>query len=291
MSENRPSNENAPRVPGEEGDGAPWGKILAAVAALILLAILIPFACQAFGSGSDEGAGSQGSSGSEETSGEGNGGEGGSAGTDDNETTGASGVEETTGVEAAETNGSQEGRATAELSGIGYQDNSDGESVTVPQAALSGSGGWLAIRADDGGEPGEVLGYAPLEEGENTDVEVEFDRPVESSQKLYAVVHAEDPADGDYTFPDGDPPIMQNGEMAAEPIQYAVAGESEAADGDASDGDASDGDASDESATSGSGSAEPLADTSGPTLPAFVGGALLLAAGGLLSLYLRGRGT
>ena len=47
----RPSNENAPRVPGEERSGVPWGRIIAALIVLALLSLLILFACQALRGG------------------------------------------------------------------------------------------------------------------------------------------------------------------------------------------------------------------------------------------------
>src|SRR3712207_7613685 len=51
----RPSNENAPRVPGEERPGLPWGRIIATLIVLALLALLIPFACQALRGGGGAG--------------------------------------------------------------------------------------------------------------------------------------------------------------------------------------------------------------------------------------------
>ena len=42
------------------------------------------------------------------------------------------------------------------------------------------------------------------------------------------MVHAEDPADGKYTFPNGDPPIVRNGKTTVEPLHYTIKG---AADG------------------------------------------------------------
>lgn len=94
----------------------------------------------------------------------------------------------------------------------------------MPQAQISGVNGWLAIHADDNGKSGEVIGYAPLREGENTDVAVQLDRPAPSG-KLYAMVHSDGPNDDRYTFPDGDPPVEADGQMVAEPIQYTVTGE------------------------------------------------------------------
>lgn len=36
------------------------------------------------------------------------------------------------------------------------------------------------------------------------------------------MLHVDDPADGDYTFPDGDPPVDAEGEIVLEPFRYAV---------------------------------------------------------------------
>ena len=104
----------------------------------------------------------------------------------------------------------------------------DGTMVTLPKAQLEGTKGWMAIHVADGGKPGAVLGHAALEEGTNRGVRVKLDRPLSSSQKLYAVIHAEDPADGKWTFPHGDPPIMRDAESTVEPLYYTL---KDAADG------------------------------------------------------------
>jgi hypothetical protein len=216
----RPSNENAPRVPGEERSGLPWGRIIVALIVLALLALLIPFACQALrGGGGGAGNTQQEQNGGQEQGASGvttNGGdefavEGGGG------TTAAAGDEN--GSESAQGN-----EVSAEVAG--GQASGDGTTVTVPRAGISGVSGWLVIRADRGGEPGDVLGYAPLREGESEeDVAVPLDEPA-GSETLYAVVHAEEPADGDFTFPDGDPPVEANGSVVAEPLRYtASAGE------------------------------------------------------------------
>ena len=213
----RPSNENAPRVPGEERSGLPWGRIIAALIVLALLALLIPFACQALRGGGGEGAGNtqQEQNGGQEqgASGETRNGE------DEGAVEGGGGTTAAAGDETVQGNG-----VSAEVAG--GQASGDGTTVTVPSAGISGANGWLVIRADKGGEPGDVLGYTPLQEGEGEeDVAVPLDEPA-GSGTLYAVVHAEEPADGGFTFPDGDPPVEANGSVVAEPLRYtASAGE------------------------------------------------------------------
>lgn len=53
---------------------------------------------------------------------------------------------------------------------------------------------------------------------------VQLNKPVPSG-KLYAMVHADEPNDDSYTFPEGDPPVEANGQVIVEPIQYTATGE------------------------------------------------------------------
>ena len=243
----RPSNENAPRVPGEERSGVPWGRIIAALIVLALLALLIPFACQALRGG----GGGAGNTEQEQNGGQ----EQGASG----ETTngGDEGAVEGGGTTAAAGGGGETGDGRTQGNGVsaevaGGQASDAGTTVTVPSAGISGVSGWLVIRADAGGEPGDVLGYAPLREGESEeDVAVPLDEPV-GSGTLYAVVHAEEPADGDFTFPDGDPPVKANGSVVAEPLRYT--------------------------ASAGEQAGEPLPSSGGPNLLLLAGGAAALLA-------------
>ncbi len=243
----RMSNEGAPPADPEDrrrGGGPPWGRIVAALIGLLLLALLIPLACQALGGGDpggsagDPGGGQQGAA--EETTAEQaqGGGESTAASSGTASDAAPAGGGETassggtTGGEIAQ--GPSEAAVGAALD-TGAGQSGDGKSVTVPRADLSGVNGWLAIHADDNGQPGEVLGHAPLREGENTDVAVRLDQPVRSG-RLYAMVHADDPDDGAYTFPDGDPPVEADGQVVVEPVQYTVSGEQPGGDLPASGG-------------------------------------------------------
>ena len=91
---------------------------------------------------------------------------------------------------------------------------------------------------------------------------VTLDEPVSSSQTLHAMIHADDPADETYTFPDGDPPVEVNGGVVVEPLQYTVG---------------------DERADSGMANREPLPKSGGLGIPTFVGGSALLLAATLLA--------
>lgn len=231
MATNRPSNEDAPRVPGEERSGRRRPILLAVLGLilLLLLALLVPFACQGLSGTGDQGSGNGGS-------------EAGAGGTQKEEVqggkpdtkrdaaqgggsdgTGKSGAQENTDAQGEQDAGSGTPQDGVDAALVDAPDrDGDGTALTIPEAKPEGEKGWLTIRAAERGRPGAVLGHAALEEGKNTGVRVKLDRPVNKSQKLYAVVHAEDPTDGNYTFPDGDPPVSREGEMAVEPLYYTL---------------------------------------------------------------------
>ena len=241
MGTNRPSNEDAPRVPGEERSarGRPIVWIVLGLILLLLLALLVPFACQALSGSGDQGSGGGGSGaqGGGARQEESHGGKPNDkqdsardAGTGGKSDAGRStNSQENTGAKGTQPTGSGGSRTEVDavLASVGDR-SGDGTTVTIPKAKLEGTKGWLAVRAADGGKPGAVLGHAALKEGINTSVRVKLEQPVDSSQKLYAVVHAEDPADGKYTFPNGDPPIVRNGKTTVEPLHYTI---KDAADG------------------------------------------------------------
>jgi hypothetical protein len=218
------------RIPGEEDSGRrrPLLWIILGLILLLLLAVLIPFACQSMNGDSGQQGGGSGAQGGSEGSDRDGGKETENAKADE---AGAGGAQNGGQPDGGQGDGGQGGGgqsaseepqdvATARLSA--RDQGGDGETVTVPAATLEGTKGWLAVRANDGGEPGEVLGYSPLQAGTNNDVEVELDRPVDSSQRLYTTVHQESPADGKFTFPADDPTATRGGQAAVEPIYYTV---------------------------------------------------------------------
>lgn len=74
--------------------------------------------------------------------------------------------------------------------------------------------GWLAVYADEGGEPGALLGHAALAQGEQRDVALTVD-PYLVTPLLHFVLHADDGEEGAFEFPDGDEPLQVDGEPVA----------------------------------------------------------------------------
>lgn len=217
------------RIPGEEensGRRRPILWIVLGLVLLLLLALLIPFACQSLTGSSgqpSDGSGAQGDAQddrnvdeSQKDAGAQNDGTG-NAGA---QVGGDGAAEQSESGAPGDPEGGSQGASVTRLDVRDQGGN--GATVAVPAATVEGTKGWLAVRADDGGKPGRVLGHAALQAGANEDVKVELDRPVGSSQRLYATVHAERPADGDFTYPGGDPTLERSGGAAAEPITYTV---------------------------------------------------------------------
>ena len=101
------------------------------------------------------------------------------------------------------------------------QDVVDGE-VIVARATVNGPG-WVAIYADDGGEPGEVIGYAPLMNGINANIMVDLDLENVTDQ-LYAVLHEDMGFVGTFEYPGDDMPVMVDDEMIVAPFQATGSG-------------------------------------------------------------------
>lgn len=83
--------------------------------------------------------------------------------------------------------------------------------VIIARAVADGPA-WIVIHADDEGAPGEVIGYAPLEEGENTNVAVEIDADA-ATPILHAMLHDDQGEVGTYEFPGPDTPTQLDGNI------------------------------------------------------------------------------
>lgn len=92
--------------------------------------------------------------------------------------------------------------------------------TVVNVAAVTSRGpGFLAIHEQrPNGQIGDVIGHVPVSNGDaNTALAITLERPVVNGEVLYAALHADSPADGDFTFgaDDDDPIVLLDDSMAA----------------------------------------------------------------------------
>jgi plastocyanin len=90
-------------------------------------------------------------------------------------------------------------------------------SITVANVVSEGPG-WIVIHADAGGSPGPVLGFAPVQDGENSDVTVELAEDGRT-ETLYAMLHTDAGQSGTYEFPGDDGPVQVDGQVVAPAFQ------------------------------------------------------------------------
>lgn len=105
-------------------------------------------------------------------------------------------------------------------------DSEDG-TVTIPEASIDGAG-WLVVHpeASGGGPNGKVtLAERNLEAGTHTDISLTLDTLREGDQTVYAMLHYDDPADDEFTFPEnGDPPVTSDGNPVVKPFTVTGTG-------------------------------------------------------------------
>jgi len=97
--------------------------------------------------------------------------------------------------------------------------------VTVSEVVSDGPG-WIVIHIQADDAPGTVIGFSPVEEGSNSDVEVEIDTAL-ATPILYAMLHTDAGTVGTYEFPGADGPAMVEGQMVNP--SFSVTGLPEAA--------------------------------------------------------------
>lgn len=88
--------------------------------------------------------------------------------------------------------------------------------VTVDEVVSAGQG-WIVIHADADGAPGPDIGFAPVEEGTNTDVVVEIDAD-QAGDRLHAMLHDDLGVVGTYEFPGADAAVAVDGQVVNVPF-------------------------------------------------------------------------
>lgn len=133
----------------------------------------------------------------------------------------------TTGVTTTTTTTEETTTAVIEPALDAADQTTDGASVTVTRTTIDDAG-WLVLYPEaEGGGPnaGVVLAGRMLEAGTYDDVVMEFGEPVSESRTLYAGLHYDDPADGEFTYPaDGDPPVTVDGDPVVAAFALTVEG-------------------------------------------------------------------
>lgn len=96
----------------------------------------------------------------------------------------------TTAMIVAATTALADGHATPSIEA---SNQSVANGVVSASTVVSPTNGWMVVhRTGEDMKPGPVVGYAPLREGENTDVAAILQEEVMSGDMLMLMVHAED---------------------------------------------------------------------------------------------------
>lgn len=82
---------------------------------------------------------------------------------------------------------------------VSVRDQFVGDGTVVIDSAYSSGPGFVVIHMEQGGNPGPVVGYAPLSPGLNTGISITLDRSL-VTPVLFAMLHTDDGAVGTYEF-------------------------------------------------------------------------------------------
>lgn len=108
------------------------------------------------------------------------------------------------------------------------QDLTNPLEITLETVTTGGQDTWIVIHEENqaGDGPGDVIGHSQLIEAnsEMTNVSVSLDRVAEDGETLYAMVHADDPDDGEFNFgtDSEDAPIEVGGETITDSFTVTV---------------------------------------------------------------------
>lgn len=92
------------------------------------------------------------------------------------------------------------GPATSPAEIVFEAQESDGSSIVVASVTLP-SQGFIAVHANADGSPGPIIGHSELlPEGTSTEVAVDLDTPLESTDLLFPMAHIDMDENGEYEF-------------------------------------------------------------------------------------------
>ena len=141
---------------------------------------------------------------------------------------------------------------------VGDQE-SDGASVTIASVTAAAAG-WIVIHLDADGRPGPVLGQSAVEAGENSDVVVALDPPLEEETALWAMLHVDEGVVGEYEFPGPDGPVRDGEMIVMTPFIAMVAVSDAAMDEEAADEEVAEEEVAEEEAVDEEAAEEEVAD-------------------------------
>jgi len=79
------------------------------------------------------------------------------------------------------------------------------DNKVLVSGVVSDAPGWIVIHADNGGKPGQILGYSPVSKGSNNNIVVNIDSSA-ATQRLFAMLHVDEGIIGSFEFPGVDAP-------------------------------------------------------------------------------------
>jgi plastocyanin len=89
--------------------------------------------------------------------------------------------------------------------------NSISNSVLFTQIVTT-QNGWIAIHADSNGSPGDIIGFAKINQGDNNNVRVDIN-VCRATQTLIAMLHTDAGQIGVFEYPGADSPLLYNNQM------------------------------------------------------------------------------
>lgn len=99
----------------------------------------------------------------------------------------------------------------------------NGNALIIKKVSISGAPGWIALHKDNKGEPGEVVGFVAIPEGESTNVKVKGDKKL-AAGTYWPMLHQDDGTVGTYEFGESegaaDAPVVVDGKPVMKKVVY-----------------------------------------------------------------------
>ncbi|HJX39832.1 MAG TPA: hypothetical protein VJ345_00110, partial [Anaerolineales bacterium] len=111
--------------------------------------------------------------------------------------------------------------APAPLSSVNVSDQDASQGSVIIDEITAAEQGWIVIHLNVDGGPGPVIGYSAVQPGENLAVPVEIDL-ASATPELFAMLHVDRGAMGQYEFPGEDVPAMAGEVMVNVPFSVTL---------------------------------------------------------------------